>query len=124
MPGEICHVEISTTDAEKSRALLSALFGWKFTPMGDTYWLWSVPDGDLGGGLDLVEKFPAQGGVQVYVHVDSIDDALAKAVDLGGEAVTPRTEIGSGHGFFAHLKDPGGAVIGLWQPTHPSGEGE
>lgn len=49
-----------------------------------------------------------------YVIVDSIDGTLARAGELGATTVLPRTEIGCGHGFFAHFRAPDGNVIGIY----------
>jgi len=62
-----------------------------------------------------VEAPRGAGDVQIYIEVASIDETLGKAGEQGGEAAHPMTEIGGGHGFFAKLREPGGAVLGIWQ---------
>ncbi len=115
MPHDICHVEIRSVDPPRSREFLGKLFGWTFQPMDESYWFYSTPRGP-GGGLEKVDGVPSEeGAFRIYVHVDSIRDTLARAEALGGEVRTPRTEIGGGHGFYAFLREPGGAVLGLWE---------
>jgi predicted enzyme related to lactoylglutathione lyase len=54
-----------------------------------------------------------------YVTVDSIDGAVAKATELGGEVVTPRTEV-PGMGWYGVVRDSEGGEIGLWEETEQS----
>ena len=114
MAGEICHVEINSTDLEATRVLTSELFGWQFQELQPDYWLFSAGEG-CGGGVTRVEKSTGKGDIQIYVTVDSIEQALEQAGPLGGTVDTPKTEIGGGYGFFACLEDPGGTVYGLWE---------
>jgi predicted enzyme related to lactoylglutathione lyase len=50
----------------------------------------------------------------VYVSVDDIPTALAKAETLGATVERTKTEIGGGMGFYAYLRDPCGCRIGIW----------
>lgn len=112
----VCHFEIRTTDIAATKAFLGGLFGWTFTDFGPEYAVFN-PGREPGGGIEQVDSPREEGGVQIYLAVDSIDRTLAKAEELGGETETPRTEIGQNHGYFAKLRVPGGTVIGLWQPS-------
>ena len=114
MTGEICHVELNTTDLEATKKLTSELFGWTFQDIQPAYSLFSAGEG-CGGGISKVEASTGKGDIRFYISVDSIDETLAKAEGLGGAVDTPKTEIGGGYGFFAMLRDPGGTVYGLWQ---------
>jgi hypothetical protein len=50
----------------------------------------------------------------VYLDVEpSLDEALARAVDLGGRVTLGRQALPPGMGFFAHVVDPEGQVLGL-----------
>jgi len=52
--------------------------------------------------------------VTVYVQVDDVAAALAKAESLGGKTQVPPVEIPAG--TFAWFADPDGNTIGLWKP--------
>ena len=108
--GQICHTEIPAPDLEKARTFYGNVFGWSFEPMGPHYWLFS--DGVAGGALDQELK-PTTDGVRLYFQVTDIEAALALVRQHGGEVVTGRTEIGGGHGYFAHFRDPNGNVFGI-----------
>jgi predicted enzyme related to lactoylglutathione lyase len=114
MLNSVCHVEIKTTDLEKTGEFLSGLFGWEFQKLEPGYWVFPAPEGP-GGGIEKVDAPAGTGGIQLYIHVGSIEETIEKARSLGGETEKPKTEIGGGHGFYALLKDPGGTVIGVWQ---------
>ncbi len=50
----------------------------------------------------------------VYVDVDEIEPYLQKVKVLGGGVAVPKTEIPT-LGWYAHLTDPDGNIIGLFQ---------
>ena len=54
-----------------------------------------------------------------YVHVDDLDDAVAKAEAAGGTVVTPRTSGPAGEAVT--LADPAGALVALWIPFAEAG---
>jgi predicted enzyme related to lactoylglutathione lyase len=115
MASDCCYFEIMTADPERSQAMLGALFGWEFQPSGDAYWMFACPNG-IGGGLQKVDAVEAGNATSIYMHVASVEATLEKAQTLGGEVVKGRTEIGGGHGAYGLLRDPGGAVLGIWEP--------
>lgn len=115
MANQMCYFEIMTTDPERTQAMLGPLFGWQFVPSSEAYWIVKGPDGP-GAGLQRVESIESGNAVAIYMHVDSVNHALEQAQGLGGEVVKPRTEIGGGYGAYALLRDPGGAVLGIWEP--------
>jgi len=52
MPNSFVHVELNTTDVDKSKTFYGALFDWKLQdiPMGDsTYTMIGVGEGTVGG---------------------------------------------------------------------------
>ena len=112
----ICHVEIHTTDLDATEAFVTSLFGWKVTEMSPEYRVFETGAGP-GGGLEKVSQVQGKSDIQMYIEVESIEQTLERAVSMGGSTATPKTEIGGGHGFFAHLTDPGGSTYGLWQAS-------
>ncbi len=52
--------------------------------------------------------------VTIYVQVEDVAAALAKAESLSGKKVVPPLEIPDG--TFAWFADPDGNTIGLWKP--------
>ncbi|MCZ2103106.1 MAG: VOC family protein [Comamonadaceae bacterium] len=70
-----------------------------------------------GAGGCLVQRdghHAAPGGVMIYLDsAPSVQTALDRAQAAGGRVVTPRTLIAPGIGYFAHVADMDGNVVGL-----------
>lgn len=57
---------------------------------------------------------PSTDGTRVYLDASpSLDDALARVPRAGGRVVTPKVALPEGMGFFAHVADTEGNVVGL-----------
>jgi len=109
----ICHVEWSCTDLERAKAFLWGLFGWEFQEFTEDYMVFSAPGGP-GGGICKVADVKAGASPTVYVEVEAIEPMLEEAAELGGAVAAPKAEI-PGVGWFAHITDPDGNIIGLFQ---------
>ena len=109
----LCHFEIPSTDFARSKDFYEALFGWRVQILTEmNYAIFDAEDG-IGGGFNLMEKF-SNDGIQAYIQVDDIPATLARAEELGGKVLKPKTEIGESNGYYAFFKDICGAQIGLW----------
>lgn len=115
-PGAIGHVEWRCTDLARAKRFYGGLFGWEFRPWGKEYLLFRGP-GYAGGGFARVKNrraVRAGGSPTAYVEVKDIEATLRKARRLGGSTERAKTEI-PGMGWFAHLRDPDGNRIGLYE---------
>ena len=111
-------VDLSSTDAAKSRDYYSKLFGWKVE---------LAPEPDAGGyalaklhGKDVAGIGPAQtpdGPSAWMVYIGTHDaDKVAKAVEAaGGTVVAPPFDVLKS-GRMAVFQDPAGAFISTFQP--------
>lgn len=121
MANAFVHVELNTTDVEKSKAFYGKLFEWKLEdiPMGDgTYTMIGVGTGTGGG----IMKHPVPGAPSMwlaYVLVDDIKSATAKAKSLGAHVMKDVSEV-MGMGWLSIVVDPTGAALGLWQAKMPA----
>ncbi len=118
------HFEIHASSPEKSIAFYQALFGWKFEryPVPGVYY--GVITGDetsrgINGGLLQRMGPPPPDGAPVNcwcvtVDVESVDAAMAKAIELGGTQALPRMSIPH-VGYVAYFKDIDGNIVGLHQ---------
>ncbi|MFQ5884687.1 MAG: VOC family protein [Thermoplasmata archaeon] len=109
----ICHIEWSSTNLERTQDFLSNLFGWKFQPFGEDYLLFSPPSG-VGGGIMKVDEVSPGESPLVYVDVDEIEPYLERAKELGGEVAVEKTPVPK-VGWFAHVSDPDGNIVGIVQ---------
>jgi predicted enzyme related to lactoylglutathione lyase len=89
------------------------LFGWEFKAWGDDYMLFDLPEGP-DGGIMKVDKVETGKSPYIYIEVDEIESYLKKAKKLGGGVDKPKTEIPE-VGWYAHLTDPDGNIVGIFQ---------
>ena len=57
---------------------------------------------------------PAATGTVVYLSLDDIRPALARVGGAGGDVLLPLTELPSGQGVFAQIRDTEGNRVGLF----------
>ncbi len=118
--GSFCHIELSTTDIEKTRSFYEGIFGWTFQifPGMETYAMFETPGGP-GGGFDAGPNAegPSAVGPVLHIEVDDIDAALAKIEEAGGKTVAGKTKISDEFGYYAVFLDNVGNRLGLWSNT-------
>jgi len=111
-PGSVAHLEIRSTDPEKTKAFYNRVFGWKFQDMpAMNYTMWEAPSG-MGGGLMKPDNLPP--GILTYILSKDINEDLPKISAAGGSVMMPKTEIPQ-MGWFAIFSDPTGMVNALYQ---------
>jgi uncharacterized protein len=114
--GDITHIDIPVDDMERAKGFYSRAFGWSIAgpPGFEDYPMWRAPNQISGGG------FGQRGGKLLtprsYIEVDSIDDTLAKIVELGGKVVQEKTEI-TPTSWWAAFEDTEGNQLGLYAGT-------
>ena len=118
MANPFVHVELNTPDPVKAKSFYAELFDWQLedvpnpaVPTG-TYTMIKVGEGTGGGIMKSIPDGPS--GWLAYVEVDDIRAATKKAKSLGGEVMKDTTEV-TGMGWLSFIRDPTGAVLGLWQ---------
>lgn len=120
----IVHFEIHASNPQKLMHFYTEIFGWKFNRWGDIeYWLIETGPSDqpgIDGGLLRRPQCSGTSGEWVNafictVQVESLDDTMTRAVDLGAEIALPKMPI-PGVGWLAYIKDLDGNVLGLMQP--------
>lgn len=116
-------IDLSSTDAAKSRDYYAKLFGWRVE---------LAPDPDAGGyalakleGKDVAGIGPAQapGGPSawmVYIGTKDADETARKVEAAGGKVIAPPFDVLKS-GRMAVFQDPVGAFISVWQPHEMKG---
>src|SRR5581483_8166136 len=117
MPQPPAWIDITTQDAERSRAFYRDLLGWEIqVDESMDYGLVQPGPHTLPGGIGQArDDAPHPPGVVVYFTVDDLDAALARAERLDAARLVPAWEI-PGLGRMAVVGDPDGNRIGLWEP--------
>ena len=119
MANRFVHVELSTSEPDKAKAFYSALFQWQLEDMPNpavpagVYTMINVGEGTGGGIMKQVPGGPS--GWLAYVLVEDIQATTQKAKSLGGQIMKDVMKI-TGVGWLSFIRDPTGAILGLWQP--------
>jgi hypothetical protein len=111
----IAHVEIPSTDLNRSENFYKNVFGWEFKPFGNGYLLFNNHQGIMAG-LRKVEKVLKGDCTVFHINVDNIDQALEKTKNSEGHLKTGKTTIPA-MGWYAVIFDPDGNSIGLYQKS-------
>ena len=114
--GDITHIDIPVSDNAAAARFYGGVFGWDIAevPGFEGYPMWQAPNKISGGGLAPRSEGFTQ--PRSYVEVDSIDDALAKAVELGATVAMGKEPI-TETSWWAVFTDPDGNHIGLFEGT-------
>lgn len=117
-PHAINWFEIPVTDFARARAFYEAVLGRPVETMTMGVYtmgfLSSSPDAVGGAIVQGDGTAPSQSGTLVYLNGgDDLAVMLARVVPAGGTVAVPKSDIGSGFGFFAHIIDTEGNRVGL-----------
>lgn len=115
--GAPCWIQLSTSDTDRARAFYGELFGWA---AGD-------PVAEFGGYFNFTKDGAAVGGCMgmpdsgmpdvwgVFLATDDMAKTIEAVRSNGGTVLYDAMPVGD-LGIMAVFTDPGGAVIGAWQP--------
>jgi uncharacterized protein len=118
MANPFVHVELMTSDVNKSKAFYQNLFDWTLEDIpGMDYTLIKVGEG-TGGGMMKNPMPNAPSQWLAYVLVDDVAASTKSAESLGATVLKEVTEI-PGIGMFSIIIDPTGAALAMWQPKEP-----
>lgn len=112
--GKICYIEMPTTDVARSAEFYQRVFGWNVRTRGDGHTAFDDGVGQVSGTWIVGRPPSTAPGLLVYIMVDDAAGMLDSIVAHGGEIVQP---IGAdAPEITARFRDPGGNVLGLYQP--------
>jgi hypothetical protein len=112
--GKVVGFEISSQDPEKATRFYANVFGWEIAEPNWNYWPVKTENNQakvgINGGISKgSHDYPH--GTRLQIEVDSIDKALAKAVENG--AMVVRGKMAFDDFYLAYLVDPTGIGFGL-----------
>ncbi len=109
----ISHIEIPSTDLNRSSEFYKNVFSWDFKPFGNGYLLYNNHQGILAG-LRKVDSV-AKGNTTVFhVTVENLDQMLEKVKSAGGHIIVGKTTIPA-MGWYTVISDLDGNSVGLYQ---------
>jgi hypothetical protein len=124
--GSFGWIELGTSDQNGAKQFYGSLLGWNFEdhsmgPQG-VYTMFKLDGKDLGGcyAVSMMPGVPPHWGI--FISVEDVDRASARAGELGGKIVRPAFDVGP-YGRMAVIQDPAGAHLSAWQPKTHMGMG-
>ena len=111
MSTPLCHLEINVKNLPRAKKFYGKLMGWKFRAAMPGYEMCSI---GKNMGCALSKGKTGSKGLLPYFHVKSIEKVLSNAKTMRAKVLLPKTEIGGGHGYMAHIRDTEGNTIGIW----------
>lgn len=118
-----CWYELSSQDLDGACAFYGAVLGWQVDSAGMPgfdYRIASSADGFGVAGLSAAEK-GVPSAWTFYLEVANCDATVVQAIEAGGSALVPPTDIPR-TGRFAICRDPQGAIFAVLQPEPMDGE--
>jgi predicted enzyme related to lactoylglutathione lyase len=124
-PGAYCWAEVFTREPEKADGFLSAVFPYRMKDIEDDavdFRMFDIGEDTVLGRMRMTDDFPPEvpSYINVYFTVDDCDEAVARAVKLGG--ILRFGPMSSPFGRFAALSDPQGADFSVIDITTTEGE--
>jgi len=117
LTGKFIWFDLATSEFEKQKAFYTAVFGWKFRPIGnadDDYTLIVNGDHNVAGMFAVKPKEGTAVGALWIALMSTADPAKAmKTAEQGGGVVHAPTITLAQRGTYALLRDPEGALFGV-----------
>jgi predicted enzyme related to lactoylglutathione lyase len=107
------HTILYSRDAEADRAFLRDVLGLTHVDAGRGWLIFKSPPGELA-----VHPTEGPDRHELYLMCDDLDAQLAEWQAKGIEVANPPTD--QGWGRIAEVRMPGGSLLGVYQPAHPT----
>lgn len=111
--------QLNTGNTARAKKFYESLFAWEITEEemgpGMTYTMIDTGSRESGAGMQKKQTAKAPSMWLSYVEVPDVKKTVAKAKKMGAKVVVayqPIPEMGA----FGIFKDPGGALLGVWEP--------
>jgi predicted enzyme related to lactoylglutathione lyase len=106
------HALIYSRQADDVRAFLRDVLGWRAVDAGEGWLIFALPPAELA-------VHPAEEGSQeLYLMCDDLQRTVAELERNGVALARPIRE--EAWGRVTALELPGGSVLGLYEPRHPT----
>lgn len=113
--GRVIGFELSSQDPKKQANFYEEVFDWKIAEPKWDYWAVQSKEAEEPGINGGISKGPHDypHGTRIQIEVDSIDEVIAQAKELGAMIVREKMEFDDF--YLAYLVDPVGVSFGLIQ---------
>ncbi len=121
--GAPCWIDLYSSDTDKATAFYGGLFGWKADPPQEEFggYFTFTKDGKHVAGCMKNEGelgYPDAWGV--HLMTDDAEKIAKETASHGGAVEMGPMDVGE-NGRSLMIKDPGGAIVGAWQPNQNKG---
>lgn len=115
MPNPVVQWQIVANDAEGVANFYRDLFGWT-VKSDNALGYRELTSGEARGADGGVwpAQFEGRNFVQLFIEVDDVDGAIARATSLGAGVIVPKSALPDGD-VMAVLHDPAGMTFGVKQ---------
>jgi uncharacterized protein len=111
--GKICYIEIPASDIAQSAQFYQRAFGWHMRQHSDGATAFDDTTGQVSGMFVTGRPPSSVPGLIVSIMVASAATTIEAINAAGGEIVQPVNP--EEHEVYAHFRDPGGNVLGIYQ---------
>ncbi len=112
-PGSYVHIEIASTDPERTKKFFEDVFEWDFESIPNmNYHTYEAPSPPHGGLMSPMEN--QRPGLLNYLLSGNIDTDVKRIEAAGGRILQPKMEI-PGVGWWASFEEPTGIVLALFE---------
>lgn len=115
-PGSLIWNELVTSDVAAATRFYTEVLGvgWEDSEMGEgmPYTLLKVADRSVGGAMAPMSPNQPTGW-NLYLNVDAVDAAVARAEQLGATVLAPAVDLPDDMGRLGFLADPQGAAFAI-----------
>lgn len=122
MHGQFVWYELSTPEIEAAIEFYARFTGWGTQRFDENYVMWTTGGVPFAGIFLLNDEMRSRGippNWMPYVEVDNVDETAGRAESLGATITAGPDEI-PGTGRFAVVRDPQGAVFGIYKSFNQS----
>jgi predicted enzyme related to lactoylglutathione lyase len=117
MMNSVTHFEIFAEEPTELAEFYRTVLGWQIEKVpGIDYWRIqtnSANGNGINGGL-LFRPLPGLRSWLHYVQVSSVDQAVERVLELGGEVVRPKTAVPK-TAWVTTVADPQGNIFAIWE---------
>jgi catechol 2,3-dioxygenase-like lactoylglutathione lyase family enzyme len=107
------HAVIFSKDAERLRAFLAEVLGFRSVDAGGGWLIFALPPAELAA-----HPSDDEGHHELYLMCDDVRATMAELTDKGVEFAHPVRE--ERFGLLTSIVLPGGGELGLYEPRHAS----
>jgi predicted enzyme related to lactoylglutathione lyase len=121
--GAPCWIDLYSSDTQKASAFYGELFGWTAQPAQEEfggYFVYTRDGKAVAGCMHNDGSMGLPDAWGIHLMTDDVDRAAEATAKHGGSVEMGPMDVAE-NGRSVMIKDPGGSVLGAWQPNQQKG---